>query len=278
MYINGGKFNSVCGMGSITTGAGNKSISVDGTIYLHLNGGEIRIVCPAMRHANSNTVTGDGSESCQDSYVILSRNHNHFDTEFRACVLHDDDAFRQSNLIFDNYTGALVSCEIIGFENIEIQKNSNVNIVSGYLYNNSDWILDIRRRSKTYGNIPAFTLANNNEFFPKFKLKINAHNKLVPFTLLECNNMNLTGQFDNTNSIDIVYNDQQIWSVDVSNLNGINNIIHNTNTKWDGYGIIYIKDQIIFCNPEKYVLNLTDNQIDVQFDQQIGSRSYYTSN
>ena len=207
-------------------------------------------VYPSMRHSQWSTCDGDGTEACQDSYVILSGGHNHINSTFRGCILHNDDAHKQSNLIFKNYMGIL-SSSIIGFENIEIKENSHVNLTSSYLYNNSDWILDIRRRSIDYSNISLFKLTNNNLTFPKFNLIIDENNTLSAFTLLECPNMNLLNQFDD--SMDIIYNSQQIYSIyipNLSNSNNTNNIIHDTGTIWDGYGLVYNgSNKIIFCNP-----------------------------
>ena len=149
-------------------------------------------VYPSMRHNQWSTCDGDGTEACQDSYVILSGSHNHINSTFRACVLHDDYAAQQSNLIFENYTGIIISSSIIGFENIEIKENSHVNLTNSHIYsNNGNWKLDIRKRSIDYSNISLFKLTDTSSDFPAFDLIINDNNTLSAFTLLECPNMNI---------------------------------------------------------------------------------------
>ena len=246
IYINGGTFASVCGMGSRTTGEGTQSITTTGPIYIHLLSGDIGIVCPAMRHAGYDVISGDGSESCQDSYVILSDNYNWNNTEFRACLLHNDDAFRQSNLIFDNYTGNLISGSIIGFENIEVQNNSTVTLTDVYLHNNNPWILDLTHRSIDKSELPLITIdygqSDIDNSLIKLTLKLNDNNTLSSFNLVKLIDTIFSITIDRfiDYTMDIYYNDQLLCTLNLNQLVADLDskiYIENTGSIFDGYYI-----------------------------------------
>lgn len=261
VYINGGKFNGIGGMGGISTGSGSQHIITSGTIYIHLNGGEPNAIYPGMRHGAHNTVTGDGREYCQNSYIIVSGNNNFTDTYFRGCVMHNDDAFRQSNLIFDNYTGNIISGSIIGFENIEIKDNSSVTLTDVRLHNNNPWVLDLTHRSIDNSEDPllSFTCDYDLDFNIELKIKLNDNNTLSSFKLITLLNHDIPGYICdggyeqiNTN-ISIYYNDQFLTNLDINDV--INDasqhfVIENTGTIFDGYYLALSGEySLMFCKP-----------------------------
>lgn len=246
VYINGGTFEGICGMGGISTGSGAQHIVTSGTIYLHINGGNISGIYPAMRHGAYNTVTGNGKESCQDSYIILSGNNNHANTNFRACIFYDDDAFKQSNLIFDNYTGNIISGYIIGFENVEVKHNSTVTLTDVYLHNNNPWVLDLTHRSIDNSEIPLITMNYNQSDIDnsliKLILKLNDNNTLSSFDLCKLIDKTfatcLSVSIDS--NMDVYYNDQLLCTLDLNSIVAdpdANIYIQNTGSIFDGYYI-----------------------------------------
>lgn len=242
IIFNGGTVGNILAVEpaeSITSNTGYQHIH--GNSYIYINGGVIKgLINPGRRHSQN----GDKEKIYGESYVILNGKS---DYNCIFCGGYNDESNRESNIIFENYTGSLRGAAIEQFKDIQFTKNCSIDLSNTTITNNTDiWTFDISHRNISNADISMITMTNG-QTTTAIKLIISDTNTLSTYKLID--HIQFAEDISSEHEQDvceIYYNNTLLASGMLGTFMAGNSIvISNSGTIFDGYGLSLIDDQYL---------------------------------